>query len=203
MSARGSTDPLPPPHAAGVPAPPAPGSAPGPGDPEDPRSVRILVLLRHAHAEPYGAGGDLSRELSSAGRDAATALGRWLVAQGLRPDVVVVSPSTRTLQTWEALRRGGVRADDVWMDRALYGAEPDDIVESVNAVPDDVRTLLVIGHAPAIGDLAARLEDHTDSSPAQLEARAAWSPGSLGIALLRGSWADFPGPAVLASFHSA
>ena len=113
----------------------------------DTPELRILVLLRHAQAKGSSADGDLGRELTSSGRETAAHVGEWLREQGVRPDVAVLSPSTRTRQTWEGLRAGGLDADDVWTDSAIYDADPADIVESINAVPDDVSTLVVVGHA--------------------------------------------------------
>lgn len=171
------------------------------GDMADTPELRLLVLLRHAQAKNSSSDGDMGRELSSSGRETAARVGEWLRAQGVRPDVVVLSPSVRTRQTWDGLREGGLEAQDVWSDAAIYDADPADIVESINAVPDDVSTLVVIGHAPGIPGLALDLDDHL---PEHQEDRPAggWPPAAVAVVGHRGTWSQFPaeGTAVVA-FH--
>ncbi len=159
----------------------------------DAPEMRILVLIRHAQAKGFSIEGDLGRELTKSGRAAAADVGAWLVGQGVRPDVVVVSPSVRTRQTWEGLHEGGLQAHDVWSDEAIYDADPQDIVESINAVPDDATTLVVVGHAPGVPALALDLADHL---PEHQEDRPAygWPPAAVAVVGHRGSWSQFPGP---------
>lgn len=173
---------------------PTPDPADPAGDGADVEPLRILVLVRHGKARDSSPSGDAGRELSGAGRSAATELGRWLAGQGVRPDAAVVSPSTRTRQTWEALEAGGLSAGSVWADAALYEAEAVDVVESIGAVSDDVRTLVVVGHAPAIPAVARDLPDHRDGAVTPL-AEAGWPPATCAVVGHRGSWADFPGDA--------
>lgn len=158
----------------------------------DDTALRLLVLLRHAQAKGHSPEGDEGRELTSSGRQAAREVGEWLVGQGVRPDAVVASPSTRTVQTWEGLRAGGLSAPDVWADAAIYDAEPGDIIESINAVPDDVQTLVVIGHAPGIPELAMSLKDHLPAEAESVPAQG-WPPAAVAVVGHRGAWSDFPG----------
>lgn len=155
--------------------------------------LRVLVLLRHAEAKNSSPDGDIGRELTKAGRATVTELGEWLAGQGVRPDVVVVSPSVRTRQTWEALKAGGMRAAAVWADAAIYDADPGDVIESIQAVPDDVRTLLVIGHAPAVPAVARDLPDHREEGRPLSELD--WPPAGCAVVGHRGTWSDFPGEA--------
>ena len=63
-------------------------------------SVRQIILLRHAHAEPAsGDETDLSRPLTANGAREAQAAGDWLKTHGAQPDVVLCSPSARTRET--------------------------------------------------------------------------------------------------------
>lgn len=152
--------------------------------------MRVLVLMRHAKAKPYSPAGDFERPLNRDGRAAARLAGHWLVAQKVRPDIAVVSPSVRTLQTWEELTRAGVRADDLWADKAIYNGGAEDIVESVNALPDDAHVVVVVGHYPGIPVLAAQLADHVPAdSPHPDEG---WPTSGVAIVSHPGSWESFP-----------
>lgn len=122
---------------------------------------RVLVLVRHAQAKNRSDGGDRDRELTKSGRRVARAVGARLAREGVRADLAVCSPAVRTVQTCEELRRGGLRVSDVWGDPALYDADVQDVVDSIRAVPEDVRTLVVIGHAPAVPHTAGEVIDHT------------------------------------------
>src|SRR5437764_10634528 len=63
------------------------------------RMQRRVVLVRHAKTEQGFP--DLERVLTGRGRRDAAEIGRWLEAQRIAPDLVVVSPATRAKQTWE------------------------------------------------------------------------------------------------------
>jgi phosphohistidine phosphatase len=64
---------------------------------------RILVLLRHAKAEPQSGTADADRPLTSRGHADAGAAGAWLAGHGYRPELVICSPAKRTRQTWHAV----------------------------------------------------------------------------------------------------
>ncbi len=156
----------------------------------DDEDLRLLVLMRHAKAKSTSETGDFGRPLHRDGRATARIMGQWLVSQGVRPDIAVVSPSTRTVQTWEELARAGVRADDLWADAAIYDGEASDLIESVRALPDDARVVALIGHLPGIPHLAATLADHL--APGQQHPDEGWPPASVAVVAHRGSWATFP-----------
>src|SRR4051794_15073951 len=63
----------------------------------------VIHLLRHAHAgdSTTWEGPDEQRPLTKRGRHQAERLGRFLVANGTRPDAIVSSPRIRALQTAE------------------------------------------------------------------------------------------------------
>jgi phosphohistidine phosphatase len=112
--------------------------------------VRI-VLVRHAEAasgEP-----DELRRVTPAGEEAARALGERLAAEGVRPDAVLSSPLLRACQTAEAIAGPfGVRAEPD--ERLAPGATADDLRA---AVADRGETVVVVGHQPDCGRIAAEL----------------------------------------------
>jgi phosphohistidine phosphatase len=169
-------------------------------DPSDLLVDRTLLLLRHAKAvapESFG-GPDIERPLAKRGRADAAAAGRWLAGQEFGLDLVLCSTSVRTRQTWE--HTGIADAGDVWYDRRLYNADPDDLLEVVRETPAAARTVLLIGHAPGVPWLADELAAPGDS-PARNRMHQKY-PTS-GVAVLRHTkaWADLaPGDAELLDF---
>ncbi|HKR40819.1 MAG TPA: phosphohistidine phosphatase SixA [Paraburkholderia sp.] len=110
-----------------------------------------LILWRHAEAEDIAAS-DLSRQLTTRGRKQAQNVARWLRARLPDDAVILASPAARTIQTAEAL------TDQYRVVRELA---PDASVEEVLTTvgwPEGLSsTVVVVGHQPTLGEVAARL----------------------------------------------
>ena len=117
---------------------------------------RRLLLMRHAKAEPYGPS-DRERPLTRGGRRDAAAVGEWLVAQGLGVDHALVSAAVRTIETWTAVRSAAGVTVEAEVRPDLYGAEAEEILAAVAAVPASVTSLLYVGHNPGVQVAAAAL----------------------------------------------
>jgi phosphohistidine phosphatase len=150
---------------------------------------RTLLILRHAKAVRESSGGDKARPLNDRGLANASAAGRWLLAEGLIPDRVLCSTATRTRQTWQqvaaSLGEAGGRVQ-VSFDERVYDAGAGSLLGLIRECPDSVQTLLVVGHNPAVQELAAGLT----GQPA-----LAFPTCALAVTAVRGSWRD-AGPAV-------
>src|SRR5687768_924557 len=85
------------------------------------RLVRTIVVMRHAKAEQSGAT-DFERLLAERGHADAAEAGRWLAAEGVEPELALVSASTRTQQTWEALVEAAGWDLEPELDEGLYSA---------------------------------------------------------------------------------
>jgi phosphohistidine phosphatase len=115
-----------------------------------------LFLIRHADAEAGDP--DELRRLSAAGREQARALGNQLAARGVRADAVLTSPLLRARQTGEAL------ADALGCtSEPSDGLGPGANATTVrSAVEGRGETVLVVGHQPDCGQIAAELGDGTE-----------------------------------------
>lgn len=146
-----------------------------------------LVIMRHAKsAWPEGVA-DIKRPLAERGRRDAPAAGRWL-RERKTLDLVVCSPALRTRQTWELVASELETVPEVQYVQRLYGTSAETYAEVVRELPDDARTVLLVGHNPNVEDLAALLT----GSPVRYKTAT--------IAVLIGSspWADAgPGWATL------
>lgn len=115
-----------------------------------------LLLLRHAKADRPPGVSDLDRPLDARGRAAAPRMGAYLAAEGLRPDLALVSPSRRTRETWEAAAEAlGVVPTQIVP--AIYEAPPEALLDAVRAAPAEAGTLILVGHNPGIEALADML----------------------------------------------
>lgn len=108
-----------------------------------------LILWRHAEAE-YGAP-DLERTLTPRGQKQAQKVSAWLDRQ--LPDKVKIlcSPATRTLQTVETLGRKFRILQELGPDAA-----PQALLTAANW-PNAREPVLIVGHQPTLGQLAALL----------------------------------------------
>jgi phosphohistidine phosphatase len=119
-----------------------------------------LVLIRHAKAV-QGAP-DRSRTLSERGRTDAAAIGRWLREMDVVPDLAVISPSTRTMQTWQlAAEVLGVSVRAVH-DARVWHNKAASLLDIVAEQEDDVATVAIVGHNPSMHSLAVDLAGSSD-----------------------------------------
>lgn len=132
------------------------GSGSVPAAPEH----RRLVLLRHAKSSWEDDLPDAERPLSPRGRRDAAAVGHWLAAQVGRPDLVLCSPALRTRQTWTRVCEAGpdvLGTAPVRLEPAIYQASTTTLLALVRELAEDLATVLLVGHAPGLPDLAHRL----------------------------------------------
>jgi phosphohistidine phosphatase len=118
--------------------------------------MKRLTLVRHAHAKVEAAPvTDFERPLSRRGRTQAKATAGTLLAASLRPDLLITSPATRTLQTAEIIAQELELPERlVRRDESLYLAEPDTILKAIHGTGPRIEHLMIVGHNPAISALA-------------------------------------------------
>ena len=114
-------------------------------------TLQQLILWRHAEAEDLAPGlSDLARTLTPRGRKQAARMGRWLDARLPADTHVIASPALRALHTAEGLQRP-VQV----MDQVAPAAAAAELWRA--AVGCGGRTVLLVGHQPSLGRLAAWL----------------------------------------------
>jgi phosphohistidine phosphatase len=123
--------------------------------------MRRLMLLRHGKAAwPQGTL-DMDRPLARRGREASVLMGNYLKNEDLVPDLVLVSPARRTLETWEHV--APIVGDiEVRHDPRIYEAPVARLLSVLQEVEPENATLLMIGHNPGFEDLAALLASDGD-----------------------------------------
>lgn len=146
--------------------------------------------MRHAKAEQAGAT-DFDRRLAERGEADAREAGVWLAAQGVDPDLALVSAAVRTHQTWDGVAEGAGWDDGVaTFDESLYAAGPESALDLIRGVDDDVRTLVVIGHNPTMAYLAQLLDDGDGDEDASSEMATGYPTSAATVFELEGDWTD-------------
>ena len=120
-------------------------------------SMKRVYLLRHAKSSwKHPELADHDRPLAGRGKRAATAIAEHLRAHEVDPELVLCSSARRARETLEriesALTGAGVRVEG-----ELYGASGRELLARLRCLPDDVGSVLVIGHNPGMQELALEL----------------------------------------------
>jgi phosphohistidine phosphatase len=144
---------------------------------------------------------DHERPLNARGQRAAEAMADYIVQKAPRPDLILCSTAMRTRQTLAPLvQRLAPPAPPILLERGLYLASEGTLRDRLRALPDDVATVLLIGHNEGIGELAEALAGR--GPPVALVAlRAKFPTGALAtFRAADGPWRDLAGSAELLSF---
>jgi phosphohistidine phosphatase len=108
-----------------------------------------LILWRHADAadgEP-----DSARPLTEKGRKQARAMAAWLDTRLPRELRILVSPALRAQETVRALQREFETHDAIAVGQSASA------ILAASGWPDAGRPVLIVGHQPALGEIAAQL----------------------------------------------
>jgi phosphohistidine phosphatase len=108
-----------------------------------------LILWRHADAADGQP--DSTRPLTEKGREQARAMARWLDTRLPKELRILVSPALRAQETAQALQREFETSD------AIAVGQPTSAILSASGWPDADRAVLIVGHQPTLGELAAEL----------------------------------------------
>ncbi len=117
-----------------------------------------LLLFRHAKSswdkrdQP-----DHERPLNARGLRAAPLMGRYMGANGIRPDRVLCSTATRTQETAALALAEMPGTPALKLLDSLYLAAPARMLSEIAKTPASVKLLMLIGHNPGMHELAQEL----------------------------------------------
>jgi phosphohistidine phosphatase len=141
--------------------------------------MKLLYLLRHAKSswdDPTR--NDFDRPLNRRGQKTAKRMAEHFRRAGLQPAAVLCSPSLRTRQTLEPLMPV-LGAASVTFEPRIYEGTRQTLLDCLADVPDDVASVLLIGHNPGLEHLATALA--IDSGAAFARLREKFPTGCLAV----------------------
>ena len=118
--------------------------------------MRRLWLLRHAKAGPYS-DDDFSRTLAPRGRRNAPAMGEKLAAAGCAPARILCSAGRRAVETLCGVLPSLPADFRIEVRHGLYTFSPGTVLQYLQALPEDAGDVMVVGHNPALQELALYL----------------------------------------------
>lgn len=152
--------------------------------------TKRLYLLRHAKSDwTDETQHDFDRPLAERGERAAIAMAGYLATRGIRPDLILSSMARRARQTFELVAPALDGIPVLFEDR-LYTFAADALHKRLQGVPDTVSSVLVVGHNPALQELAMGLTDDSPETPAIIRLREKFPTATLATLESNGRWSD-------------
>ena len=109
-----------------------------------------ITLFRHAKAEtPRIDLADFERTLATRGRRNAGEMGQFIANNGILPDLVIISPATRTRQTHELASAHWPAVPSIVVD-SIYEASATSLLLAIEQHGADCENVMVIGHNPGL-----------------------------------------------------
>jgi phosphohistidine phosphatase len=125
--------------------------------------MKRLYLLRHAKSSWKDTSRpDRDRPLAARGRRAAKAIASHLHEQRIEPELVLCSAARRARETLDRIE-AALGTPAIRVEGDLYAASADALLERLRSVPDKVGSVMLIGHNPALQELALTLARRSDS----------------------------------------
>lgn len=117
-----------------------------------------LLLIRHGKASWQPQFKDFDRPLTSVGEQQCRCVADWLRQSAILPDCWLVSAAKRTVQTAEIIRlRLGQQDTAQNLFDSLYLAEADQLLATIQAVPESAQCAVLVGHNPGLSDVLMQL----------------------------------------------
>lgn len=121
--------------------------------------MKTLYLVRHAKSSRDDPTlNDRDRPLNARGLDDASAMGKRLAKQRVKPDLIVSSPALRALTTAQQIAAEiGYPRKHILVDDQLYAARVADLLATIHDTDQKIGHLMLFGHNPEFSELASRL----------------------------------------------
>ena len=128
--------------------------------------MKRLLTLRHAKSSwADGSIDDWQRSLNERGHRDAPRAGEWLRERNLVPDLIITSDAIRARTTAEVVAEASGYSDTILLEPLLYGASPAAVIEVLNEVSDEVRSVMIVGHNPGLEELVGALSGEPHGMP--------------------------------------
>ncbi len=119
--------------------------------------AKTLYVLRHGKSKRGPEfDTDFDRTLAPRGQRDAPVVGKLLSSFNVPPQLIISSPAARARETAEMV---AAELDDASLqfDEGFYGALSTELLQAVQQLPDEIDSVLLIGHNPALEGLLDEL----------------------------------------------
>ena len=110
-----------------------------------------LLILRHGKTELVSeTGRDIDRKLIERGKRNCTDMARYIKGHLTIPDIILVSPAARTMETADWVMKEWQDKPEFIVDDRIYNASSDMLFDVIHDHAGEARTAMIIGHNPGM-----------------------------------------------------
>lgn len=122
-------------------------------------SMKTIYLARHSKSSwNSDASNDFDRPLSNRGFTDAEKMGKHLHHLEIKPEKIISSPATRAKQTCESYcEQLNIPRNKIEWNSEIYAAYTVTLLHILTAQPETVKSIMLVGHNPAMEDLLVHL----------------------------------------------
>ena len=126
--------------------------------------MKTVLLMRHAKSSwKYEDLEDIDRPLNKRGKKDAPFMGELLAKKKKKPELILSSSAKRARQTAKAVAKECKYDGDIQHLDSLYLAEPQAYIDALQQIPDELRTVMVVGHNPGLESLLQQLSGRVET----------------------------------------
>ena len=91
-------------------------------------------------------------------------MGEVLLKKGITPDLILSSPAKRAKKTAKKIaKKVGYSIDNIIYEKRLYEATKDDIKDCIKNVANDIDSVFLVSHNPALNDISKEFVDFNEN----------------------------------------
>ena len=128
--------------------------------------MKTLLLMRHGKSSwKDDSLADHERPLKKRGRKDAKRIASELINHDLIPDLILSSTAVRAQETVKAILTVLDEDRPVEFSRELYMAEPEDFIEILSTLSNDINVVMLVGHNPGMEAYLQIIDGNIEAMP--------------------------------------
>lgn len=128
--------------------------------------MKNLLLMRHAKSSwKDDSLEDHERPLKKRGRKDAKRIAKVILKKDLVPDLILSSSAVRSRETADIIVKTLDYENKVEFSDELYMGEPQDFIDALCNLPQDLDTVMIVGHNPGLEAYLQIIDGEIESVP--------------------------------------
>jgi phosphohistidine phosphatase len=128
--------------------------------------MKEILILRHAKSSwKFPNLSDHERPLNKRGKRDAPRIGKLIKYESMLPNLILSSTARRAIETAEAVTDESGYMGTIFQSRRLYHGGPDDYIDEVKNLSNDISSIMVVGHNPGLEELVETLSGKYEILP--------------------------------------
>ena len=120
--------------------------------------MKLATIIRHAKSS-WDSTTDFERPLDKRGFEDAKLMGDALADKKINLDMIMSSPAKRAITTAKIIADQIKFKNEIKEDKCIYGASSQDLFSMIAKLDDDINSIALVGHNPALHTLSENLSN--------------------------------------------